>query len=551
MPPDEIAVPSALYAPLLQSQAPLRIALLLAAGTVPPELEPVLQQLSAFHRVSIVLLIHYSLPKKRRMGSLTFRLYRSLDDRLTRHRRRRGGAASDPRIVWPEAKILDCAALPLGSGHSLPDAAAEEMRAADLDAIIALDRSDWQGVFLSAARHGVWSYGWNGYGSEQIDVALAQTLRRGNPLIRCVLRQDFADASPCSFHAQIEMQISSGSLAISRDRAYDAASVLAPRLLRRLSRAEDSPVTDPGGAGKLAAGLGNLESLLLATQIGLRWLRHRLADRRNGWWFLAMRQRDPATGTMTSFRALPAERGHFYADPFLIEKDGETHLFFEDFDQQTKRGRISHAALDGAGMPSRAAPALERPYHLSYPFVFAWRDDIWMLPETGENRSVELYRCTDFPRGWQLYRTLLQGWRMSDPTLHEDEDGRWWLFVLGHEHPRAPGALFLFSGDTPLGPWQPHPGNPVQCDIRHARPGGRLFRNEGRLLRPGQDCSQRYGGALWLMEVTALTAERYSEVPFRRLDPLDLPGNLCLHHRDATDQFEFVDGMRLFPPEEF
>jgi hypothetical protein len=103
--------------------------------------------------------------------------------------------------------------------------------------------------------------------------------------------------------------------------------------------------------------------------------------------------------------------------------------------------------------------------------------------------------------------------------------------------------------DSPLGPWRPHPGNPVQSDIRYTRPGGRLFRHGGKLLRPAQDCSLRYGGALWLMEVTAMTPQAYSEIPIRRLDPLDLPGNLCLHHRDATQRFEFVDGMRLRPPE--
>jgi hypothetical protein len=100
---------------------------------------------------------------------------------------------------------------------------------------------------------------------------------------------------------------------------------------------------------------------------------------------------------------------------------------------------------------------------------------------------------------------------------------------------------------SPLGPWRAHPANPVQTDIRHTRPGGRLFRNEGKLLRPAQDCSLRYGGALWLMEVATLTAEAYRETPLRRLDPLPLPGNLCLHHRDATERFEFVDGMRLSP----
>ena len=163
---------------------------------------------------------------------------------------------------------------------------------------------------------------------------------------------------PPSAHAQMEVQASSRSLAISRDWLYDGAAVLAPRLLRQLCHGEDARTTGPSGTAKPGDEPGNLESIALAARIGLSWLRHRLPLPRDGWWFLAMRQRDEATGAMTAFRALPAERGHFYADPFLIEKDGKTHLFFEDFDQQTKRGRIGHAVLDGDGMPSRAAPAL-------------------------------------------------------------------------------------------------------------------------------------------------------------------------------------------------
>ncbi len=551
LPPDDLATPSALYPPLRPGQAPLRIAVLLAAGIHGAELEPVLQNIAACSSVSIVLLIRYRLGKAGRGGSAAFALYRMLDRCLTRRQRQSGDTVFDPRAHCPKARILDCDGITLDFGTGLPADAAEEIRAADLDAILALDRSDWRGALLAAARHGVWSFAWNGQGSERLDAALAMALREGDPLICCALEESLAGASPTRMPAvKVEIHTSPRSLSITRAKAYDAAAILVPRMLRRLHRGEHASPAGPGVTRAPADEPGNLQSLALTVRLGLRWLHHRLAIRREGWWFLAMRRCDAATGALAAFRALPAERGHYYADPFLIEKEGKTHLFFEDFDQQTRRGRISHAALDSDGMPSPAAAVLERPYHLSYPFVFAWRGDIWMLPETGENRSVELYRCESFPQGWQLYRTLLQGWRMSDPTLHEDENGRWWLFVLAHEHQRAPGSLFVFMADTPLGPWRPHPGNPVQCDIRYARPGGRLFRRDGRLLRPGQDCSRRYGGALWLMEVVELTAERYREAPYRRLDPLDLPGNLCLHHRDATERFEFVDGMRLWPAEE-
>ena len=107
----------------------------------------------------------------------------------------------------------------------------------------------------------------------------------------------------------------------------------------------------------------------------------------------------------------------------------------------------------------------------------------------------------------------------------------------------------LFQAATPLGPWRPHARNPIQTDLRHCRPAGRLFRRQGKLLRPAQDGSSRYGGALWLMEVTTLTPETYREQPLLRLGPEWLAGNLCLHHRDATERFEVIDGMRQRPAE--
>jgi hypothetical protein len=45
---------------------------------------------------------------------------------------------------------------------------------------------------------------------------------------------------------------------------------------------------------------------------------------------------------------------------------------------------------------------LERSYHLSYPFIFRWGSDIFMIPETSDNRTVEVYRAVEFPGKWEL-----------------------------------------------------------------------------------------------------------------------------------------------------
>ncbi len=79
--------------------------------------------------------------------------------------------------------------------------------------------------------------------------------------------------------------------------------------------------------------------------------------------------------------------GRGYADPFPLERDGRAWVFFEDISySEGRHGRISVAEVDKQGHLGDVTSVLERPYHLSYPYVFEWRDEIWMLPETSGNR---------------------------------------------------------------------------------------------------------------------------------------------------------------------
>ena len=49
--------------------------------------------------------------------------------------------------------------------------------------------------------------------------------------------------------------------------------------------------------------------------------------------------------------------------------------------------------------------------------------------------------------------------------------------------------------------WTPHPENPIVTDIRTARPGGKIFIQDGKIYRPSQDCSIRYGRALNMNQI--------------------------------------------------
>ncbi len=101
----------------------------------------------------------------------------------------------------------------------------------------------------------------------------------------------------------------------------------------------------------------------------------------------------------------------------------------------------------------------------------------------------------------------------ADATLLE-HNGRCWMFVNAKESGGSSlDALHLFYADNPLADkWTPHPCNPIVKDIRSARPAGRIVVRDGKLIRPSQDSSRRYGYALNFNRITKLNENEYEEV---------------------------------------
>jgi hypothetical protein len=180
--------------------------------------------------------------------------------------------------------------------------------------------------------------------------------------------------------------------------------------------------------------------------------------------------------------------------------------------------------------------------HLSYPFVFEWQGDYYMIPETGQRNVVELYRCVSFPSEWEPHKVLLEANCPLDATLIE-LNGAWWMFVNIQEEGVAVNwdELHLYYADSPLGPWRPHARNPVVSDVRSARPAGRLFRANDGLYRPGQDSSLRYGYATTISKVTKLSPEEYSETEVLKILPNWDKDIIGVHTLNFLDGFTVID----------
>jgi hypothetical protein len=195
------------------------------------------------------------------------------------------------------------------------------------------------------------------------------------------------------------------------------------------------------------------------------------------------------------------------AHPFMVVAGSRYYLFFTAKDAKTDKGGIGLAeSKDGLNWKFRRT-VVHEPFVLSHPYVFKWQSEYYMVPEAHTEKSVRLYRATEFPDKWKYEADLLTGDTFISPTLVRFQ-ARWWMFVARSGN----DTLRLFYTPQLKGPWTEHPQSPVVLkNLKTARPAGRPFVIDGTLYRLGQDCYPTYGNQVHAFRITSISPTTYSE----------------------------------------
>ncbi len=202
-----------------------------------------------------------------------------------------------------------------------------------------------------------------------------------------------------------------------------------------------------------------------------------------------------------------------WADPFLVPHEGKMYLFAEHIVKGKGHLAVSQYNSHKHQIDGSPVTILKRDTHLSYPFVFQIEDEWYMIPESSGAKELVIYKAVDFPYRWAHFRQVFDSgeWLDTTPLYYQ---GKWWIFSVfkPEEYASAYQELHLFyCRDILHDQWISHPENPVVSDNRRARPGGAFFWKEGKLYRPGQNCSRIYGGRISLCEVLKLSETEYKE----------------------------------------
>jgi hypothetical protein len=460
-----------------------------------------------------------------------------------------GWAAYDRLDRWAFARTVDPAApadLPTGVPHgsfiARASGALDSVR--DLDVAFAIGDVD-DAALDGLARYGVWRFHFPAGDGEAL--AGFREVAQNAPLSGSALKVRLVPRGVERFAYQSWSRTYPYSPARNREQLLRKTAEFALRALRELHRSGGEwleqcvPVREAPRAAPLQFGRG-------LAAIGARLAQRGVEKALNiEQWFLAYKidsraggREGSVPGDLRGFTRLMPPKDRYWADPFALERNGRYYVFFEELPFRTGRAHISMLEIDAQGRASEPVRVLERDYHLSYPFLTEHDGQLYMIPETAQAGTLEVYRCIDFPRRWKLERVLMNDVRFVDATFHRGAD-RWWMFANA-----APAGsrvfddeLHLFHAPGLLGDWQPHPRNPVKSDVRGSRPAGRLFWRNGSLYRPAQICAPLYGSGLALNRVLRLTPHDYAERQVERVLPS--AGLLGLHTFNRAGDLTVVD----------
>lgn len=206
------------------------------------------------------------------------------------------------------------------------------------------------------------------------------------------------------------------------------------------------------------------------------------------------------------------------ADPFLFVHKDRLFLFYEEMPIGKGLGVIKMMLTKDFKNWSKPVQITHEPdCHFSFPFVFEEKEEVYMMPETGCDHNIRLYKAVnDDLTEFAFHKEILHR-REDIPNLRFDyadssiikKDGSYYLFSSYCDDTTY--YLELYVSKQFDGEYLKHPKSPICISNKYGRNGGGILLINNTLYRPTQDCSDIYGGQLHLFEITELSNNDYSE----------------------------------------
>ncbi len=541
----------------MRKKTVLRIGVMIDEGSLPRWVVRILESIEASDYAELVLVVcnqrdnslstRSSNSLKWKIDHLLYLLYRKIDSKLSLTSGSPFASTGLPeslsvkntlKVTPNKTKFCD----------RLKDSDVQCIQEQKLDVILRFGFRILKGEVLNASKHGVWSFHHGDSSVNHGGPSGFWEVMNGEPLSGVTL-QVLSEELDAGMVLQREL-CKTDTLLVDRSRAnmYWQSVGMVMSKLHQLSTQGDEAFYKTQRSkypkqffysSPLYTAPKNLQLFQLAVAHAGRYLRKKISFllyKRQWALFYQFSTKRDITKSIWRFKELKSPKDRFWADPFVVCKDNRYFVFFEELIFSQNKGCLAVLELNKDGTHGKPVKILEQDTHLSWPFVFEFEGNWYMVPESSKDKRISLYSCSHFPEQWEFSKVLLDETEAVDPTI-VFHDNQWWLFAVVKDtiEGNLQDNLFLWYSDNPVeGEWKPHVLNPVVSDVSSARSAGRLFSRDGILYRPSQNCSEGYGRSIKINRVDLINTWDYRETCVEEVKP-NWRGDIIATHSLSFD----------------
>ena len=227
-----------------------------------------------------------------------------------------------------------------------------------------------------------------------------------------------------------------------------------------------------------------------------------------------------------------------WADPFGIQRDDKYYIFYEEYHKVKEYATINCMVLDANLEEIDRKVIIDEGTHSSFPLVFAYSGQYYMLPETFAAGKLVLYIAANFPYEWKQHKVLLNIPCVDGIVFFRDS--HWWLLYCKSTAKDGNSLFFIRKSVDLFGDWEQCPEHTFHNGPYNSRPAGEVFEHNKELYRVTQNCTDSYGQSIVINKIIDLSDTGYKEEAVKEM-AFNVPGVSGFHTLSSCGDLSLVD----------
>ena len=227
-------------------------------------------------------------------------------------------------------------------------------------------------------------------------------------------------------------------------------------------------------------------------------------------------------GSSEQYDQLRPSLRYWYADPMPYTIADQTFVFMEMMDHRTLKGVIGVSAYDSQGKLSKPRVIIDEPFHMSFPHVFDFNGNTYMIPETSEVEQLRVYKMGEDVYQWEIFRIFENLGKLVDTITMEKDGHLYFLACELHSNPLKTRLILFKLDDINKGMLAeiPMENEEYSYECRNAGP---FIYSSGHIYRISQgSMPDEYGVYMTLNEVDSIGSEGLREHVIKRIGVDDI-----------------------------